>query len=61
MERTPTAIVRVHRPELTAEERERRMKQIREAAERLVAAVARREAAHGRNAIHRAQDAARRA
>ena len=41
-----TAIVHVHRPELTAEERERRMKRIREAAERLVAAAARMEARH---------------
>ena len=34
-------IIRVHRPELTAEERERRMQQIREAAARLVIAAAR--------------------
>ena len=33
-------IIRVHRPELTADERERRMKQIREAAARLVTAAA---------------------
>lgn len=32
-------IVRVHRPELTDEERERRMKQIKEAATRLIAAT----------------------
>lgn len=32
-------IIRVHRPELTAEERERRMKAIKEAAERLMAAT----------------------
>lgn len=44
----PTAIVRVHRPELTAEERERRMIQIREAAARVLAASQRREAAHGK-------------
>lgn len=29
-------IIRVHRPELTDEERERRMKQIKEAAKRLI-------------------------
>ena len=34
------AIVRVHRPELTAEERERRMEQIKQAATRLVVAAA---------------------
>lgn len=34
-------IVRVHRPELTAEERERRMQQIKEAAARLIVATAR--------------------
>ncbi len=33
-------IIRVYRPELTAEERARRMKQIKEAAERLVTAAA---------------------
>ena len=43
---TPAAFVRVHRPELTAEERARRMKRIREAAERLAAAAARMEAKH---------------
>lgn len=32
-------IIKVHRPELTAEERERRMKQIKEAAERLIVAT----------------------
>lgn len=32
-------IIRVHRPELTAEERERRMKQIKEAAARLIVAT----------------------
>ena len=32
-------IVRVQRPELTAEERERRMKQIKEAAARLIVAT----------------------
>ena len=34
-------IIRVHRPELTAEERERRMQQIKEAAVRLIIAAAR--------------------
>ncbi len=34
-------IIRVHRPELTAEERERRMQQIKEAAARLILAAAR--------------------
>lgn len=34
------AIIRVHRPELTAEERERRMEQIKQAAARLVVAAA---------------------
>ena len=34
------AIIRVHRPELTAEERERRMEQIKQAATRLVVATA---------------------
>lgn len=34
-------IIRVHRPELTAEEREHRMKAIKEAAERLIVAAAR--------------------
>lgn len=33
-------IITVHRPELTAEERERRMKRIKEAAERLIIATA---------------------
>ncbi len=33
-------IIRVHRPELTAEERAKRMKQIKEAAARLVVAAA---------------------
>jgi len=33
-------IIRVHRPELTAEERAHRMKQIKEAAERLIMAAA---------------------
>lgn len=34
-----SAIIRVHRPELTDEERARRMKQIKEAAERLLLAT----------------------
>ena len=34
-------IIIVHRPELTAEERERRMQQIKEAAARLIIATAR--------------------
>ena len=33
------AIIRVHRPELTDEERARRMAQIKEAAERLLVAI----------------------
>lgn len=33
-----TNIIRIHRPELTEEERARRMKQIKEAAERLLLA-----------------------
>lgn len=41
--RTPTAIVRVHRPELSKEERARRMKNIEQAAIRLVLSAARRE------------------
>ena len=32
-------IIRVHRPELTAEERERRMEQIKQAAARLIVAA----------------------
>lgn len=39
-------IVRVHRPELTPEERARRMKQIKEAAERLVADCAKSKKIH---------------
>lgn len=35
----PTAVVRVHRPELTAEERAKRMKAIEKAAANLVKAV----------------------
>ena len=47
MERiTPTAIVRVHRPELTAEEREKRMERIRKAAAQVLAAMIQREARH---------------
>ena len=37
----PNMIVRVHRPELTAEEREKRMKAISKAAERLLREVKR--------------------
>lgn len=41
-------IIRVHRPELTAEERARRMEQIKEAAARLVLAAERTKGAtHG--------------
>jgi ribosome recycling factor len=36
-------IIRVHRPELTAEEREKRMKAISEAAARLIVAAQRKE------------------
>ena len=35
----PENIIRVHRPELTEEERARRMKQIKEAAARLIVAT----------------------
>ena len=42
MERTSNAIVRVHRPELSAEERARRMEEIKKAAARLVEASERR-------------------
>ena len=35
----PENIIRVHRPELTDEERERRMKRIKEAAARLIVAA----------------------
>lgn len=34
------AIIRVHRPELTEEERARRMRQIKQAAEQLIVAAA---------------------
>lgn len=36
---TPTAIVRIHRPTLTPEEREKRMKAIKQATVRLVLAA----------------------
>jgi hypothetical protein len=36
---TPTAIVRVHRPELTTEERAKRMESIEQAAARLIIAA----------------------
>lgn len=36
---TPTAIVRIHRPELSAEERAKRMESIKEAAARLIVAA----------------------
>ena len=38
--RTPTAIVRVHRPELTGEQRQKQMKLIEKAAINLVLAAA---------------------
>lgn len=37
----PTAIVRIHRPELSAKEREKRMEAIKKAAARLIEAAAR--------------------
>lgn len=37
--KTPTAVIRVHRPELTPEEKARRMKSIEEAAVRLLIAA----------------------
>ena len=40
MENPPQAIIRIHRPELTPEERARRMKQIHDAAVLLVIAAA---------------------
>lgn len=39
-------IITVHRPELTAEERATRMKHIKEAAERLIVATAKRKEVH---------------
>lgn len=39
MENKPTAIVRVHRPDLTPEERAQRMAAIKKAAENLLRAV----------------------
>lgn len=39
MEQKPTAIVRVHRPELTPQEREKRMAAIKDAAARLIIAA----------------------
>lgn len=45
MEATPNIIVRIHRPELTEEERARRMATIKAAATRLLTAVARQQAA----------------
>lgn len=45
METTHNTIVRVHRPELTEEERAKRMKAIKAAATRLLTAVARQQAA----------------
>lgn len=38
-ENRPTAVVRVHRPELTPEEKARRMERIKEAAARLMIAA----------------------
>ena len=38
-----TAIVRIHRPELTAQEREKRMEAIKKAAARLIEATARKQ------------------
>ena len=45
MEATPNIIVRIHRPELTEEERAKRMEAIKAAATRLLTAVARQQAA----------------
>lgn len=39
MENKPTAIVRVHRPDLTPEERAERMERVRKAAARVMLAV----------------------
>lgn len=39
MENKPAAIVRVHRPDLTPEERAKRMKQIEKAATNLIVAA----------------------
>ena len=44
METTPNTIVRIHRPELTDEERTKRMEAIKAAATRLLTAVARQQA-----------------
>ena len=48
MENT-TVIVRIHRPELTEEERAKRMATIKEAATRLLIAVARQQATQKRS------------
>ena len=45
METSPNIIVRIHRPELTEEERTKRMAAIKAAATRLLIAVARQQAA----------------
>lgn len=52
-ENYPAAIVRVHRPELTPEERARRMKSIKEAAERLVLAAVLKERTEKHEHYHR--------
>ena len=48
METSPTTIVRIHRPELTEEERTKRMKAIKAAATRLLTAIAIQQAANNK-------------
>ncbi len=48
METSPNTIVRIHRPELTEEERTKRMAAIKAAATRLLTAVARQQAAESK-------------
>ena len=42
MEKNPTAVVRIHRPDLTPEEHDRRMNQIKDAAAKLIIAAQKR-------------------
>lgn len=51
METSPNIIVRIHRPELTAEEHTKRMEAIKAAATRLLTAVARQQAANNKRSI----------
>ena len=48
METSPNCIVRIHRPELTEEERAKRMTAIKAAATRLLTAIARQQAANNK-------------